>query len=115
MRRSDFIPQLVLDLEERLVCLQREATALRRALRALDPPHLKVENGQPERLVELLRQHPNARPSVLALARGASVDVVLDELHLLRHQGIVVQDGPRWRLSPGRRRREERRHSVPPG
>ena len=97
--QSDFEPQLVAALEDRLKTLQHEVAAIRRALKILHAaaqPHSAAPPSPSQSLVEALRQHPNARPSVLALARGAAVETVVDELQTLERDGIVARDGPRW-------------------
>ena len=97
--QSDFERQLVAALEDRLNTLQHEVVAIRRALKILHAAaRPDSAAAQTQSLVEALRQHPNARPSVLALARSATVENVLDELQTLERDGIVARDGPRWHL-----------------
>lgn len=94
---SEFIAGLRSDLESHLIDLENESKLIRRALRALGRADRRRRPPQ-ESLVEALRQMPDSRPSVLAMARGTSVETVIAELHALEREGIAVKQGERWSL-----------------
>lgn len=101
MPREEFIGRLRLDLEARLTAIDEEGRRIRRALAALRSP-VRVGRGggagRTDELLEALRQQPESRASVLALASGTTVEVVSSELRLLEEKGVVATDGTRWRL-----------------
>jgi hypothetical protein len=96
-----FLARLRGDLEQRLKTLEDEARCIKQALAALDPPRAIAHPRRALRddLVDAVREHPDARPSVLAYALGASVREVVAVLESLRDEGVLAQVGRRWRLA----------------
>jgi hypothetical protein len=86
-------------LEKRLQALEREAELIRKALQALRRPARRSEKATEEPPVEPLQRMPNVRASVLAMAGGASLESVRDELRFLEEQGTAVTRNEKWNLT----------------
>lgn len=98
---KSLLPGLQRDLEARLSALEREAAAIRGALKALA---IGAERSAPSRrdaredLISALGEQPGSRTSLLALGQGRPVDAVAATLEILAREGVVVRDGLGWRL-----------------
>lgn len=95
-----FVPRLEHDLRRHLAMLEREARAVRRALKALEDPVVgRVGRASgPDDLRAALASTPGTRASVLAVGLGRNMSDVRQELESLEADGIVERHGLGWRL-----------------
>lgn len=94
---NGFVAKLAADLRVRLDELEMERTALRAALKALEPERrLRTPDSLSDRLLERIASSPGSRGSLLALEFGVPIAAVNGELHRLQDSAMVAKQGLGW-------------------
>src|SRR4051812_7732261 len=100
---TEFVPRLQVELNQRLAHLEQERRAIEGALQALEragPARRSIQQDLTARIVDVLREDPGVRSTMLAVVLGCSANDVADAIRRLERENIAERCGLGWRIRP---------------